>query len=180
VFFIGFYLNLPLGGATAALLLSIRIPDERKKEKLSWGSTLRRLDLIGFAAFAPSVVMLLLALDWGGTSYSWRSAKLIGLLCGAFILFGIFLYWEYRKGTEALLPLALLRHRIIASSYCNGMLQAGALMQMTYFLPLWFQAIKNDSPTTSGVDVLPTVGSQIIFAAIGGVIGEQSFHPRKK
>jgi hypothetical protein len=54
------------------------------------------------------------------------------------------------------------------------MLQAGALMQMTYFLPLWFQAIKNDSPTTSGVDVLPTVGSQIIFAAIGGVIGKES------
>src|SRR4051812_41760492 len=116
--------------------------------------------------------MLLLALDWGGSSYAWGSATVIGLLCGAFVLFCIFLYWEYNKGSEALIPLALLRNRIIASSYCNGMLQAGALMQMTYFLPLWFQVIKDDSPTTSGVNVLPTVGSQIVFAAIGGVLGD--------
>lgn len=168
---IGFYINLPLGGAVAVLLIFTRIPEERKKEKSSWTNTLRKLDLVGFAAFAPSIIMLLLALSWGGSTYKWHSAKIIGLLCGAGGLFCVFLGWESHKGQNAMIPLTLLRKRVIAASLTNGMLGAGALMQMTYFVPLWFQTVKNDSPTMSGVDILPTIGFQIFFALICGTIG---------
>jgi hypothetical protein len=169
---IGFYLNLPLGGAVALLLLLIRIPNEREKETSSWANTLRQLDLVGFAAFAPAIIMLLLALSWGGSTYQWKSAKIIGLLCGAAVLFYVFLGWEYHKGDGAMIPLKLLWKRTISASLINGMLGGGALMQMNYFVPLWFQVVKNDSPTMSGVAMLPTVGSQMVFVIICGFLGE--------
>lgn len=73
-----------------------------------------------------------------------------------------------------MVPLYLFKNRIIGSCYLTGSLQAGAIVEMTYFLPIWFQAIRSDTPTISGVDIMPTVGSQIIAAAITGFLGEIS------
>ncbi|KAL9065886.1 MAG: hypothetical protein Q9161_007939 [Pseudevernia consocians] len=41
------------------------------------------LDLVGFSIFAPALIMLLLALQWGGTTFAWNSSQIIGLFCGA-------------------------------------------------------------------------------------------------
>lgn len=75
-----------------------------------------------------------------------------------------------------MIPLKLLRKRIISASLINGMLGAGTLIQMTYFVPMWFQVVKSDSPTMSGVDMLPTVASQMIFVIISGFLGEFRDH----
>jgi len=48
----------------------------------------------------------------------------------------VFLGWEYHHGDGAMILLRLLRKRIISASLVNGMLGAGALMQMIYFVPL--------------------------------------------
>src|SRR5437773_10812792 len=106
---VGFFLNLPLGGATALLFFLVRIPEQRAKDiKYLWKATLLQLDLVGFVTFAPAVVMFLLALEWGGNTYAWRSATIIGLLCGAFGMFAFFLAWEKHKGKDAMVPLSML------------------------------------------------------------------------
>ena len=169
----GFYINLPLGGATALLILVTRIPEQRlKKRSPSLEATVLQLDPVGFVLFAPSVIMLLLALNWGASEYSWASATIIGLLCGSFCCSCIFLLWEWRQGDSAMVPLGLLKNRIISACYLTGLVQAGAIVGTTYFLPIWFQAIRGDTPTMSGVDIMPTVGSQIFLAAITGFFGE--------
>lgn len=43
------------GGAAVALLLTLRILEERIEAKGSLIGTLRQLDMVGFTAFAPSV-----------------------------------------------------------------------------------------------------------------------------
>jgi hypothetical protein len=149
-----------------------RIPEERKKEKSKFMTTVVRLDLIGFATFAPAISMLLLALDWGGSQYTWHSARIIGLLCGSVGLLCVFLCWEYYKGADAMIPLTMFRQRILVATFSTALLQTGALMQMSYFMPLWYQVVKDDSPTASGIHILPTIGSQILFSALVGVTGK--------
>lgn len=133
-----------------------------------------QLDPVGFFAFAPAVVMLLLALNWGGSTYAWGSSTIIGLFSGAFAAAVVFLFWEYRLGNDSMIPFWMLKDRIIASCCLTGFLQAGAIVEMTYFMPIWFQAVRSDTPTMSGVDILPTVASQVVFAALTGVFGESS------
>lgn len=41
------------------------------------------LDLVGFALFAPAVIQLLLAMQYGGNDFAWGSSQVIGLCCGA-------------------------------------------------------------------------------------------------
>ena len=53
---------------------------------------------MGFAIFAPSLVILLLTLQWGGNTFRWDSSQIIGLFCGSGATFIIFLIWNWHKG----------------------------------------------------------------------------------
>ncbi|KAL8783498.1 MAG: hypothetical protein Q9213_004594, partial [Squamulea squamosa] len=166
---VGFYINLPLGAITALIILLTRIPEQRvKKQATSLKATILQLDPLGFLLFAPAVIMLLLALNWASSAYSWGSATIIGLLVGSICCFVVFMLWEWRQENSAMVPLYLFKNRIISACYLTGLIQAGAIVETTYFLPIWFQAIRGDTPTTSGVDIMPTVGSQIFLAAVTG------------
>ena len=67
----GFYLNLPIGGLVGVLMVLVRIPQQQPRPPpLSVVRALHTsLDLVGFAIFAPALIMLLLALQWGGTTF---------------------------------------------------------------------------------------------------------------
>lgn len=170
---IGFYLNLPIGAITFAALAFIRIPDARVEDEVkpSLKHQLGRLDLPGCAIFAPTVIMLLLALEWGGVSYPWNSATIIGLFCGAAGTFCLLLSWEYHRGETAMLPLSLFRNSIVSCAVVANIMSNGAFFVVTYYLPVWFQVVKNVSPTTSGVYTLPSVLSQITSTLATGFLG---------
>ena len=40
---------------------------------------------------------------------------------------------------------------------------------VNYYLPIYFQAVRGASPTMSGVDLLPSIISQMIFAIVSGI-----------
>jgi hypothetical protein len=115
--------------------------------------------------------MFLFALQWGGITYPWESATVIGLLAGAFVGLIIFLLWEQRRGGTALIPLDTVCNRVVYSSCLTMFFQMGNLILMMYYLPLWFQVVKDESPTLSGVHLLPMVVSQILFALVSGYLG---------
>ena len=137
-------------------------------------TVLKKLDLVGFALFAPAAIQCLLALEWGGTKYAWGSSKIIGLFCGAFGTFVVFCVWDWYKGEEAMIPLSAARVRIVWSSCLVMFFFFGALMLTVYYLPIYFQAVKGVSPITSGVWLLPTILPQMLMATISGILGKQN------
>lgn len=169
----GFYINLPLGALCVACLVLVHIPDRSAKNRKANAvmETLKSLDSIGFLLFAPTMTMFLLALEWGGTSYAWNSATVIGLFCGSAGALVVFLFWEYRRGDTAMIPLAMVRRRVIYSSMLSMCFFFGAMLTVTYYLAIYFQAIKGASPLMSGVYMLPSILSQMMFAIISGVGG---------
>lgn len=165
-----FYLNLPIGGLVLAVMACIQMP-AYKNRKASWTfrDVMRDFDITGFTIFAPACVMLLLALEWGGSTYSWSSAKIIGLFCGSGGTFIVFFIWEYMHDDNAMIPLPLLRMRVVYSGMGATFFQFGALLTFSYYLPLWFQVVKGASPTMSAVYILPTFISQVASAILAGV-----------
>lgn len=119
----------------------VRTPDSCAKSggiKATLRSTARKLDLLGFAFFAPAAIHFLLALQWGETCYHWDSTKIIGLFCGAAATFAVFLAIEYRKGDEAMIQLPMIRQRIIACSCVNMLFFGGSMYILTFYLPIYF------------------------------------------
>lgn len=167
-----FYINLPVGGAAVVLFAFISIPEIVKKESFSLDLVRRvlpDLDLIGFALFAPAAVMFLMALQFGsGNTYAWNSATVIGLLCGAGVMVLVFIGWETRMGDRAMIPGSMLRKRIVWSSCVFGSALMCCSIVASNWLPTYFQAVKGEGPTMSGVHILPGILSALLFVVVTG------------
>lgn len=107
-----FYVNLPVGGVTGALLAFMKIPDSKQAnaDLATREQQVKRLDLPGFVLFTPTIIMLLLALEWGGVTYRWNSSIIIGLFCSAGIAWILFLLWEWRQGEGVSVPFFFTSH----------------------------------------------------------------------
>ncbi|KAG9498718.1 hypothetical protein J7337_009529 [Fusarium musae] len=169
-----FYINLPIGAICAVLILFVHMPDHRANRDESAMQILKtKLDWTGFVLFCPSIVMLLLALQWGGLEYPWDSATVIGLFCGGGVLFIIFVYWEHRVGSEAMIPLPIVRTREVWASCLSQLFLFSTVMVASYYFPVYFQSAKNASPFTSGVNLLPSILSVIFAAVASGALAQR-------
>ena len=123
--------------------------------------------------------MLLLALQWGGTKYAWSESKIVGLLAGTGVMSIIFILWQLYRGQGALIPPKVISQRTVASSSLMGFFLSGALLVESYYVPYWFQAIKNETAITSGVDTIPYLASNFVCTMIAGFFVTKSgyFNP---
>ncbi len=158
------------------VLLSIHIPDQIIKERLPFLSLLSTLDLIGFGLFLPASIMFFLALQFGGNEFDWNSPTVIGLFIGAGLTLVIFLLWEWRTGDEAMLPFSMISKRIIWSSCVTRLFYMGDTIVVSYYLPIFFQAVKEVSPVRSGYYTLPVILVQMILAVVSSVAGKGQFN----
>lgn len=170
---IGFYINLPIGGLVIIAIFFSRIPDRVVKPavKPTIFSTLSTLDIPGFLLFAPTSVMFLLALEWGGTEYPWNSATIIGLFCGSAGMLAVFLAWEYKQGDSAMVPFSMVRKRVVYTASLSLFFFFGSLLLTSYYLSIYFQGVKGVTPMLSGVYLLPGILSQMVAAISSGILG---------
>lgn len=154
------------------MLFLIHIPSKITKP-VSFLQIPRYLDLPGFTLFAPAAIMFLLALQFGGNDYSWDSSVVIGLFNGAAVTAGLFIYWEHREGDEkAMIPLGLFKNRIVLTSSLVGALNMSITQVSSYYIPMYFQSVKGETPFRGGVHFLPTIIAQLVFAVASGALGK--------
>lgn len=174
---IGFYINLPPSAIVLGTFLYVTIPEQIKKQPVRANLKniiVNELDLMGFALFAPACIMFLLALNWGGNQYRWNSATILGLFCGAFATAVVFGVWEFRRGERAMIPLNVIRTRLVFFGCCTSCFQCGSMFLLSFYLPLWFQVVKDATPLMSGVMILPTAISQAVGSIVAGKFGRCS------
>lgn len=132
---------------------------------------MQEFDLIGFGLFGPAAIMLFLVLDFGGNRFAWDSPEVIGLFCGTGAMFAIFCLWNYRKGVSALIPVSMLGRRVVWSSCATIFIISGTVFVTAYYLPLYFQGVKANTPFESGYNFLPTILTQVVFTLLSGRLG---------
>lgn len=165
-----FWINLPLGAVTAAVIVFVKFPIKTKPSKVTGiRAFVSRIDLLGTAVFMPCVICLLLALEWGGTTYAWGNWRMILCLC-IFVVLGIaWVYIQYRRGDDGTLPLRIIRQRSVASGMWFTLGMSGCLFIVTYYVPIWFQSVKSTTAEQSGIDFLAATGGMTLAAILGGV-----------
>ncbi|PVH79217.1 MFS general substrate transporter [Cadophora sp. DSE1049] len=164
-----FYINLPVGGLVAVIILFV-LESRPSKNKDTVRQQIRKLDPLGTTVFLPGIVCLLLALQWGGSEYDWKNARIIVLFILAGILLGLFILIQFKSGDNATVPIRIVNQRSILSGMYFQSVTPGSMMVIIYFLPIWFQAIKGVSAVTSGIDTLPLVLSLVAASIISGGI----------
>lgn len=166
-----FYINLPLGAIVIPIVFFFLNLDFEPSQKITWKERVMQLDPYGSALFIPGVVCLLLALQNGGILWPWDSARVIALL----VLFGIlitgFIAVQFWRQETATVPPRIVRESrsIIAGvlfCFCSG----GGWMIYVFYLPIWFQAIKNASAMKSGIMTIPFVLGIVISSIMAGFL----------
>lgn len=165
-----FYINLPIGAFSVAVVLLVlhirRDPNDAKKPYLD---RVKELDLIGASILVPGIICLLLAVQWGGSTYPWNSSRIIGLFVGAGLLIIIFIYSQIRLGDKATLPPRILKQRTVGAAGAFVFFFGAAVFVLMYYLPLYLQAVKGSSPTRSGIQILPFMLSAVLTSILAGV-----------
>jgi EmrB/QacA subfamily drug resistance transporter len=131
------------------------------------------IDYTGILFVGLGASGLTLATSWGGTTYPWGSATIIGLFVGSGVALGVFVWVESRSSGPRAAP--ILPTRLFGSpvftvccvlSFVVGFAMLGALT----FLPTYMQFVDGVSATTSGLRTLPMVAGMLATSMGSGVL----------
>ncbi|KAJ5281778.1 hypothetical protein N7478_007150 [Penicillium angulare] len=170
-----FYINLPIGGLTLVVAaIFLHAPNVTTNASLK--RQIIRLDPLGTALFLPGVICLLLALQWGGTTYEWNNARIIVLFILAGVLLIAFAGVQVWRQEDATIPPRIIKQRSVASGAIYTSCVSGAMITMLYALPLWFQGVKDTTAVQSGIDNIPMVLALVVASILSGAAINNTGH----
>lgn len=164
-----FYINLPIGAITIVSVIFL-VNIEQKEETRTVKERLKEIDFIGAAFLLPSVICLLLALQWGGNKYPWNSSKIIGLFVGFAVLIIIFAGIQFKQQDRGTIPPRIIRKRSVWAACSFGAFFGGAFFVMAFYIPIYFQSIKGSSAVHSGIQLLPLMISVVVSSIFWGIV----------
>jgi hypothetical protein len=165
-------MNLPLGAIVIAGLMpffrspqaAARLASLPPKEKL------KRMDPTGTVIFVVAMTCLLLALQWGGQTFSWSDGRIIALL----VLFGVafigWIAWQAYLGPVATIPKNIIGQRSMSFASFYSFTQGGVNFGILYYAPLWFQAVKGDNAERSGLDIVTFIVCMTVTMLASGYV----------
>ncbi|EMC93670.1 hypothetical protein BAUCODRAFT_75853 [Baudoinia panamericana UAMH 10762] len=164
-----FYINLPFGLISAiCVLFFLRKMPKPPKASLPLKEKMKEFDLIGLLIFIPTIVCLLLALQWGGSTYSWSNGRIIALFVVAGLLLTVFIGVQIWQKDRATVPFSVIKQRTVWASALYSLCLFGSFISLIYYIPIWFQAIKGDTATESGIHNLPVVLGVVVMSMLSG------------
>ncbi|KAF9898262.1 hypothetical protein BX616_004271 [Lobosporangium transversale] len=179
-----FWINLPVGAISILFIffnLDLPTPPGSFTDKLT------RIDYYGSLLLMGAVILILLPLSWGGNEYEWSSGIIIGMLVAGFVVAGIFIIVEWKVPKEPIVPIHLFKLRNLWSTYSSVFFSGMSFFGILFYLPVYFQVVKNESATVGGLETVPFAigivltsissgiwvlkrGTYAFFPAVGGII----------
>lgn len=157
-----FYINIPLGLLALAVIAYALPAIARKHEK--------PLDYFGGLLIGASLLPLLLALVWGGSTHPWVSPIILWL----FSAFAIILYYFIREeryfAEDPVLPMFFFKTRAYIASVTTVFLTAIGMFGSIVYLPLFAQNVLGSSATGAGLILTPMMLGIVVASTATGQI----------
>ncbi|KAJ3714748.1 MFS general substrate transporter [Lentinula raphanica] len=128
-------------------------------------SKLLMIDYVGVLLTLGACTMIMLPLVWGGVTFPWNSAIILGPLVAGIVAVGVFCVWESKAAKLPLVPMYIFRHMTVVGVYICMFINGYVFFSMLFYLPQFFQVILGYSSTRSGSFIIPFVLS-LVFAAL--------------
>ena len=152
-----FYLNIPFG-ILAAVAVGAALRDPAPGAR-------RTVDYAGAGLLATSVTLLMLAVGQAGVPGRGAWA---GLACAAAAGFGWWLVRVERRAAEPMVPVDLLRDRMVASIAGIGLLVGAAMFSAISYVPLLVQEGLGGTAVEAGRALTPLVLGWVVVSVIAG------------
>ena len=154
-----FYINLPIG--VMALILASRVLPRDVPEHA------QRLDLVDLLLVSPGLALVIYGLAESSSAGGFGSGRVLIPLVAGIVLLAAFVRHALRAH-DPLIDLRLFEHRTFATSSASLILMCISVFGAFLLLPLYFQAVRGESPLMAGVLLAPQgLGSMITMPLAG-------------
>lgn len=157
-----FELNVPLGIITVlGITLFLHEHIEHRDHQI---------DYLGALVMVVAVGTLLLALLQAGIEWAWSSPQVLGLLAVSAVFFTAFL-WIEARAKEPMLPLFMMRQRVILVANICSIITGGLTIGAASFLPTFAQGVLGTTPIIAGATIMTmSIGWPIASTLSGRLI----------
>lgn len=168
-----FYINLCVGAALVPAWL-FYLPGYDPRPGVPMRKRFAEIDYTGTVLICGAFISGVMAINFGGVVFAWESGRIIGLfVCSGvlFILFGIQQTFAITTTVDRrIFPLEFFRSRTMLLLFGSTACASTATFLPIYFIPLFFQFVRNSSALSAGVHLLPFVCMLVFFCIANGAI----------
>ena len=166
-----FWINLPLG-AVAMVVLNGPL------KKLPVVARKHRIDAAGALLLIVATSLLLLGLNWGGSTFPWSSAEVIGVFALSVAVWSLFAL-RIARAREPLVSLDILRNGIVLAGTMAMFLAQGASIGLSVYLPIYLQRHIGLSVSGSGTALLGLLLGTVFGAMMSGRLVAHVVHYKR-
>ncbi|HEX2022460.1 MAG TPA: MDR family MFS transporter [Candidatus Thermoplasmatota archaeon] len=156
-----FYVNVPIGivAMTFVALFFPRLDNRRKVH----------IDYAGTATLTAALLSGLMVFVLVQEGYAWASRETLGLAAVSLASLAAFVLVE-RRAKDPVIPLALFRNPVFATSIAAGLFGGAAMFAVITFMPTYLQGVVGLSPTNSGTTLIPLSIAMVTGAGASGAL----------
>ncbi|WP_282856595.1 MFS transporter [Pseudoclavibacter helvolus] len=175
---IGFAIASALGGACSLVRAARRRPRPSGRLRSAPRSDRPRpkLDIPGTLLVSAGLFALVYGFSHAETD-GWDSPLTWGMLAGAVVFLGAFVFWQTRAG-HPLLPLHIVRDRNRGAAYLSVMIAGAGMFGIFLFVTYYLQLTLGYSPIQTGLAFLPMIAMLVLAAQLGTNIFVPRFGPK--
>ncbi|KAK8212143.1 major facilitator superfamily domain-containing protein [Phyllosticta capitalensis] len=162
-----FWINVPfcaIGYVMIPLFLKLQYKPGNFMQKL------KQIDWIGSFLFVASTTSTLIPITWGGVMYPWDHWRTLVPLCVGVSGLCVFIVYSKYIPKEPILRGTLFKNVTALVCYVSIVIHGMMLWSALYYMPLYFQAAKSMSPTTSGIALFPWTFTTAPAAVVAGIL----------
>jgi MFS family permease len=141
-----FWMDVPLAVLTAMIVM-VGLPVLAKRQA-------HIIDVRGAALLAAASSTMILAFSWAGSTYSWSSVQILGLLSISGVFWLLFLFAEARH-PEPLFDPRHIRNRILVTASLAAVMSTFGITAIVVYFPLFLQGVLGLSATVTGKILTP-------------------------
>lgn len=150
------------------------LPSIQTQPRLGLLHKLRSLDWLGTVLSVGIYATFALVFTFGGAVWPWDDGRMVALytvLGVTTAAFGAQQYWAlFTDQRNRVFPCHFLRDRTLLLLFVCSACLGGGLFVTIYYLPLFFQFVRNDNGIDSAVRLLPFIVSYIAGAVLNGLL----------
>ncbi|KAH9809706.1 major facilitator superfamily domain-containing protein [Melampsora americana] len=160
-----FFINIPIGAASMALLLfCLKLPTPQKK---SLRAHIALFDFFGLFLIVLASTLILIGFEFSETD--WRSPTTIFCLCMGVIMLGLLLIFENRTSRIPIIPPVIFKTLTPALILNCEFTQSIVYTTASYYLPLYYEALGVNA-TMVGVKMMAFSVGADLFSVIAGIV----------
>lgn len=157
-----FYINIPLA-LLALAVIYFALPTIARRHTMA-------IDYFGGFLIGASLLPLLLALVWGGSTHPWLSPIIIWLFSAFAIISYYFVREERYFAEDPVLPPFFFKSRAFVASVATTFLSAVGMFGAIVYLPLFAQEVLGSSATGAGLILTPMMLGIVAASVVAGQI----------